>query len=74
MQFLSLLKNTSIYSSSLATRRGRAIMMTNAFAFMAEYGPINTMEHNVQEVVDSITCMYTQVAKEINMLKFSKVI
>ena len=49
LRFLS--KNTSFYSSSLATRRGRAIMMTHAFAFMAEYGPINTMEHNVQEVV-----------------------
>ena len=57
------LQNVCLYFLSLATRRGRAIMMTNAFAFMAEYGPINTMEHNVQEVVDSITCMYTQVAK-----------
>ena len=46
---------------SLATNRGRAIMMTTAFAFIAERGPIRTIEKNVDQIVDSVTCMYTQV-------------
>ena len=46
---------------SLATKRGRAFLMSTAIVLMVKDGPVNTLDCNVQQVVRSITCMYDQV-------------
>ena len=46
---------------SLATNRGRSVMMSTAIALLVNDGPIGTIDCNVQNVVRSITCMYEQV-------------
>ena len=45
---------------SLLTKRGRGFMFSFALALVIE-GPLSTLEHNIQEVVRSFTCMYREM-------------
>ncbi|XP_063727930.1 uncharacterized protein LOC134855357 isoform X3 [Symsagittifera roscoffensis] len=45
---------------TLLSKRGRAFMITSAFAILLT-GPVHTIEMNIQEVVDSLTCLYEQM-------------
>ena len=51
----------SISTKSLATKRGRSFLISTAIVLLVKDGPINTLEQNVQQVAQSITCMYEQV-------------
>ena len=45
---------------SLLTKRGRGFMLTFVTSLVIE-GPVDTIEHNLQEVVRSFTCMYEHI-------------
>ena len=53
--------SNSISTKSLATKRGRSFFMSTAIVLLVKDGPINTLEQNVQQVAQSLTCMYEQV-------------
>jgi hypothetical protein len=45
---------------SLLTKRGRGFMLTFVTSLLIE-GPVDTIKHNLQEVVRSFTCMYEHI-------------
>ena len=59
---------------SILTKRGRSFVLTFITGLLVD-GPIETIEHNLQEVIRSFTCMYEQMKwlKEKYTLQFNSI-